>query len=643
MAKEALKVVETEELEELEVPTGGIGDFVMEDDELEAVYGDDSETDAKEEFGDDGIAQFPALAERMAKYGRNEDNMLAHVAEGELVIPAQFLEDEVMKQRIYDILTEAGVEDPEAYVVVGAEANDLNPTTGLPEFFLKKLFKKIGKAIKKVVKAVVKVVKKVAPIILPIAMPFLLPALGPMYGAALGSGIGTLIGGGSIKDALKSALVAGAIGGVTAGFGKGDGTFFQKVGDAAANPGARFSQAFGNVSEGIQSGSFQGFKDAIGKDFVPTPSAEVAAAGDAAVTQALDPNAPAQNLNTVVDSSSSVTGTLNTTGGDVAVRMPSGAEMTVAAGQPIPAGGEVLGSVKPGMTFSETVAAGETPGFMDSVKGALNPNDDVGFFEGMKDAFMPGKGTVDPTAGNAAYTEAYNNAMTLPGMDQAGAKLAGQTAQSAALDAATKAATPGLLRRFGPTALAGTTLAAGAGFFDVPEIEQANFLDYNPDGTPTTGRDLIDADPGKYLVHNLGQLQLNQETGQYEPVANQTAFEEEDLVGYNPPEQVAALPPAQTGNYLMSSTPGGPFARPYVTQGYQSAADGGPIFPRRTGGIAPTEGTPGEDSVRAMLMPGEFVMTTDAVRGLGNGNLNNGIQNMYSVMRNLESRGRATA
>jgi hypothetical protein len=214
MAKEALMVEETEELEELEVPTGGIGDFVMEDDELEEVYGDDSETDAKEEFGDNGIAQFPALAERMAKYGRNEDNMLAHVAEGELVIPAQFLEDEVMKQRIYDILTEAGVEDPEAYVV-GAEANDLNPTTGLPEFFLKKLFKGIGKAIKKVVKAVVKVVKKVAPIILPIALAF--TPLGPIYGAALGSGIGTLINGGSIKDALKSALISGAVGGVTAG------------------------------------------------------------------------------------------------------------------------------------------------------------------------------------------------------------------------------------------------------------------------------------------------------------------------------------------------------------------------------------------------------------------------------------------
>jgi hypothetical protein len=200
MAEEALK---TEETEELELPAGGIADFVMEDDELEEAYGDKAE-----DFGNTGIAQFPALAERMAKYGRNEDNMLAHVAEGELVIPRQFLEDEVMKQRIFDVLTEAGVEDPEAYVV-GSESNDLNPTTGLPEFFLKKLFKGIGKAIKKVVKAVVKVVKKVAPIVLPIALAF--TPLGPIYGAALGSGIGTLIQGGSIKDALKSALISGAV------------------------------------------------------------------------------------------------------------------------------------------------------------------------------------------------------------------------------------------------------------------------------------------------------------------------------------------------------------------------------------------------------------------------------------------------
>ena len=45
MAKEALKGEETEEREELEIPTGGIGDFGKEDDELEEISDDDSEGD----------------------------------------------------------------------------------------------------------------------------------------------------------------------------------------------------------------------------------------------------------------------------------------------------------------------------------------------------------------------------------------------------------------------------------------------------------------------------------------------------------------------------------------------------------------------------------------------------------------------
>ena len=70
------------------------------------------------------------------------------------------------------------------------------------------------------------------------------------------------------------------------------------------------------------------------------------------------------------------------------------------------------------------------------------------------------------------------------------------------------------------------------------------------------------------------------------------------------------------------------------------AAHGGQIFPRRNGGIMPYEGVPNEDSVRAMLMPGEFVMTRDAVRGIGRGDVGQGIKNMYSVMRSLEARDR---
>jgi hypothetical protein len=73
------------------------------------------------------------------------------------------------------------------------------------------------------------------------------------------------------------------------------------------------------------------------------------------------------------------------------------------------------------------------------------------------------------------------------------------------------------------------------------------------------------------------------------------------------------------------------------------AAEGGEIFPRRTGGIMPDEGIPNQDSVRAMLMPGEFVMTTDAVKGLGNGDNEQGIRNMYDMMRGLEAKGRAMA
>ena len=595
MAEAALKIEETEELE---VPTGGIGDFVMEDDEADEVYADKAE-----DFGDDGIAQFPALAERMAKYGRNEDNMLAHVAEGELVIPAQFLEDEVIKQRIYDILTEAGVEDPEAYVV-GAEANDLNPTTGLPEFFIKKLFKKIVKGVKKVVKAVVKVVKKVAPIILPIAMPFLLPALGPMYGAALGSGIGTLIGGGSIKDALKSALISGAVGGVTAGFtGDPSKGFMQNVADAASNPGARFSQAFGNVSEGLQSGSFQGFRDAIGKDFIPNPSAEVAAAGDAGASQALDPNAPA----------------------------PAQASVDAGAGNPPASGG---GDIAENILQPEQINQSANVAGADAAAGEVAERS---FLEKTSDnMFRAGQtpAEVATAAGNAET--AYLAKMKAAGITPTEAGL-----KAAVADSAPKLLGSRALAKFGPTALAGTAVAGGMGFFDVPEVEQANFLDYNPDGTPVTGADLIAADPGKYLVHNLGQLQLNQETGEYETIGQDTTTEEVEDAAYLPPLMQPVMQsnaPVNQAGYLMASNPGGPFQRPYVT-----AAEGGPIFPRRTGGIAPTEGTPGEDSVRAMLMPGEFVMTTDAVRGLGNGNLNNGIKNMYSVMRNLESRGRAMA
>jgi len=59
-------------------------------------------------------------------------------------------------------------------------------------------------------------------------------------------------------------------------------------------------------------------------------------------------------------------------------------------------------------------------------------------------------------------------------------------------------------------------------------------------------------------------------------------------------------------------------------------------YPRRNGGIMPSEGSGTKDDVPAMLTAGEFVMTRDAVKGAGNGNLQSGINKMYGMMDNLE-------
>ena len=175
----------------------------------------------------------------------------------------------------------------------------------------------------------------------------------------------------------------------------------------------------------------------------------------------------------------------------------------------------------------------------------------------------------------------------------------GITPTQAGIDAARSAAGPSFIERFGPSAaLAGAGLYAG-GAFDAPEDE--------PTPDVYTGLDRYREDPDKFKV---GDLRVR---GADTPIDTRTSFG----FNYNP--------------YL------------FPTQPFQTVAEGGEIFPRRNGGISPREGTPGKDSVRAMLMPGEFVMTTDAVKGLGDGNLDKGIKNMYSVMSKLEKRGKAMA
>ena len=58
----------------------------------------------------------------------------------------------------------------------------------------------------------------------------------------------------------------------------------------------------------------------------------------------------------------------------------------------------------------------------------------------------------------------------------------------------------------------------------------------------------------------------------------------------------------------------------------------------RGGGFIPMGARERKDDVPAMLAKNEFVMTADAVRGMGNGDVNEGAQRMYDLMNNLESK-----
>lgn len=519
MAEAALK-------EEI-MPEGGIADFIRTDEEIAAMDADN----AKREFGESGIANFQDAAVKMASYGRFGDDKLVHAETGELIVPKALIEDNPdLKESIFGHLREMGIEDPERYVV-GSDANSLNPDTGLPEFFLKKIFKGVRKAFK----SVGKVLKKAAPLILPVVLGPAGLGLNAIYAGALGGGLGTLIQGGSMKDALKAGLLGGAAGAVFTGV-TGSGSFGENISGAFSSP----------VVEGS-------YLAGLGSPASPAAPTSAAANLDGA-TQTLT---SADQFTT--EPFSNVTPS-STTGAGTATDV---------------------------LTKTATVTPYEPSSFIDSVKSG-----------NFSEAFFPSGPSAAQVAQaqGAAYTEAYNAALGT-GAPQAAAEAAGQAAMK---NVTAKSIGPNMLRTYGPLAAAGTGLAAATGFFDTPEEEP---VDLGP-----TGAELLAQDPEKYTPKG------------YELTSAQGPFTVGTSYGYTP----------------RRVTPNNPF-------GVQYAEDGGEIFPRRVGGIMPDEGVPGKDSVRAMLMPGEFVMTTNAVKGLGNGNLNQGINNMYDMMRGLEARGKAIA
>ena len=138
-----------------------------------------------------GIGSLPQMTDQLAAMGREGDIYVVHASEGDTVIPMDVLNaNPQLKDMLFAQIGDMGYE-PERYIV-GNELNSINPETGLPEFFFKKLFKGL---------------KTIAKIALPVALAYFGPAA---FAAMSGAGAGTAAAG--TAGALSTGASAAAAG-----------------------------------------------------------------------------------------------------------------------------------------------------------------------------------------------------------------------------------------------------------------------------------------------------------------------------------------------------------------------------------------------------------------------------------------------
>ena len=660
----------------LSVPSGGIADFYMSDEDIAVI----EQEEAQKAFGSEGVAAFGDVAKKMASYGRFGDDRIVHVESGEIVVPRALIEQSPeLKESIFSHLREQGVEDPERYVV-GSSANSLNPETGLPEFFLSK----IVKGVKRAVGSVGKVLKKVAPVVLPLVLAS--TPLGPVYGAALGSGIGTLMQGGNAEDALKNAVIAGGAGALFSG-GRSvaqGGTFMGGVGEAFSDPAGRFGQTLSG------DGGFFG-------DYKPVTAPQAPSSA---------PNVEYEGGLTAMDTASPQTGSGVTALESIKQTiMPDKVTLTDAL--------EQMG-VDPAKATAENIKVAESivaqgPGFIrrfgPSLALAGLAAGSAGFFDAPEveeveydtgaDLLAQNREKYGSPAEQLRYITDYNPfvpppARRVPVMQAAEGGVVGglrglaeysedvvgnlnQMMYGGQGPSSTATAAPTLPPIAPPAATAPSGPLFGGGgtaVSSMPAPITATPTPPNPSG-PSFGTKPNEFNPAfdqmlrtpqpSVAINPLGddrKLSLNDmsllgmATPSYMPLDRGDGM---DQFGRPIQSQLtdAERAQAEQGRALMQerrNQPSSPLFSNLGLSGLGSLgpllsgyAEGGEIFPRRTGGIMPDEGVPNEDSVRAMLMPGEFVMTTDAVKGLGNGDNEQGIRKMYDMMRGLEAKGRAMA
>ena len=610
-----------------------------------------------------GLASMQDQAQKLAEYGRNGDVYIVHAAQGETVIPLEVLNaNPKVKGLLYKQMRDMGL-DPKEFVV-GDELNSINPVTGLPEFFFKKIFR----TVKKVVKKVVNVAKKIAPIALPlIAATFGFPFLGTAFKAgsfassALAGGLGTLAQGGSFKDALKSGLIQGGIaslaGGLKSSYLGEPGGFMGGVRKSFAGmpgtpwldpdtgqwftgmdaKGVPYSQFSGGISEGANLAAL----DPVALDSVGSSNVENQLADLTANRGSMSDGEYLKKRHSIISqpgASSSLS--------QPASRVASATDSNPVAGQnkDLVAGGAWRDWIErlkddasyPSVdhiptdfsdltTFNDQTAVGNQPStFREKhfLKTIPNP------FARQNPATAWQQSQLDKYAKEALATKAkdapwYSSLWGGPSVTAEDVATAmGGNAEtflnqvpSSAMTKSLKLVNPNVAQKWGPTVVGGLGVAGAVGAMDPEKVKQPKERGpyVNPEWDLAREEGESDADYDARKKEHRRKYVLSDEAL--------------DPTLYTKPPYV--IPPYQ------------PYHQRRQQRRQQSmlAADGGmAAYPRREL-LVEGPGTERSDDIPAMLSDGEFVWNAKSVRGAdpsGRGDRYAGARNLYDMMRNFE-------
>lgn len=542
-----------------------------------------------------------SLANGLATLGRYGDNYMVHAAEGETVVPREVLDaNPGLKEDLFKQMTMMGIEDPNRYVV-GNELNSINPITGQPEFFFKKVFR-----------AIKRVVKKVAPI----AAPIIGNMIAPGIGGIIASGLVTKLQGGSFGDALKSMALSyagSAIGsGIMGGINAPAGTSFASGFSSGISRGltAPFSAASNLFSSGAQNPLAQGilgprgtgtfFQSLSGTDFAQPGSFGVATPGTQQ-SGIMDKIFPSYQTPSALQAAN--------------IDPVTGAAYLNPGSQ----GAQGLRSLEPATIKQRTTITDPVSGMQqDIIREVPNPN------AGTIRVQNPATGQIDRVQVKPSASAATPKQPTAGEFLRAKAGDASVSANVAKNIVPTKQ--DFFTRNFGETG--GEILKTAAGNAIVPAgfalaayaltPEEQSVAEYLSENPMDPAREAYD----KYLAledkNSPEALALKDEwygKAKYSVSQLASSFGADPLAGITPlgtASGVASLPTGALGPGLSL-----PIA----------AAGGGEI-------VGPGTGT--SDSIPAMLSDGEFVMTAKAVRNAGNGNRDLGAARMYDMMNRFE-------